>query len=141
MLGYNYSQSKINIKKIFSCLFFVCFHLFLFYWLMMVVFSRPNKFFGSEQNGLERGSNLIKRHRADALAIIFSLKAKDCISSTSTNALTLFSNILSTICILCSNNFTPLYVPQFVISPFPFGTNTLVFQSSGISFPPSHQFQ
>ena len=61
----------------------------------------------------------------------------NCIPSTFTYFRIHLSSTLSTIFIACSNNFTPLYTLQFVISPFPLkiGTNTLACHSCGIPFP------
>ena len=61
----------------------------------------------------------------------------NCISFTTTNALILFSNTLSTIFIPCTSNFTLFYALHFFTSPYPLyiGTITLVFQSSRIPFP------
>ena len=61
----------------------------------------------------------------------------NCASSKSIKACILLSKTLSIIFMPCSSNFTPLYEPQFITSPFPLkiGTTTLVFHSSGIPFP------
>ena len=61
----------------------------------------------------------------------------NCASSKSTNARILHSNTLSIIFMPCSSNFTPLYEPQFITSPFPLKIDAtmLVFHSSGIPFP------
>ena len=55
----------------------------------------------------------------------------------------LLSNTLSIIFMPCSSNFTPLYKPQFITSPFPLkiGTTTLVFHSFGIPFPSKTRWQ